>query len=322
MDDQDEHVLGVLILDSAYVETLPRAFSPMLEAIAYSLICLLVVAGAIGTIFGYVTARGLTRRLKSLTTASDSWSQGQFTVFVEDRSADEIGQLAARLNRMAQQLQNLLDTRRELAVVEERNRLARDLHDSAKQQAFAASAQIAAAKAVIGQDPGAAEKHLAEAETLVNALRKELGVLITELRPAALGDRGLAAALAGYASEWSRQSGISSAVRLQGEHALPLDVEQTLYRITQEALANVARHSGASKVDLWLGYAPDAITLTITDDGGGFEPGQKTGGVGLSSMRERAQAVGGSLEVTSAPAGTIITARCPLNQPFNPEESL
>ena len=158
---------------------------------AGSAVVVLILAGIVGTVFGFITARGLVGRLARLASATSSWSQGDFSVVVADTSQDELGQLARRLNRMAEQLQNMLDTRRELAVVEERNRLARDLHDSAKQQAFAASAQIGAARALIVRDPASADQHIAEAERLINALRKELSTLILELRPAALGDQGL-----------------------------------------------------------------------------------------------------------------------------------
>ncbi len=316
MDRRNEEVLGVLVIDAEYIGSLPDAIGPLFELVGYSLLCLVISAGTIGTVFGFVTARSLTRRLKRLTEASDAWSQGEFSVYVEDRSADEIGQLAARLNRMAQQLQNLLDTRQELAVVEERNRLARDLHDSAKQQAFAASGQIGAAKALLAENPQAAASHLAEAERLINTLRKELSTLILELRPAALSNRGLAAALTEFAAEWSRQTGIEAAVRVQGERSLPLEIELTLFRIAQEALANSARHSSATRVEVWLGYENGSATLIISDNGQGFDSAAESSGFGLHSMTDRARAAGGRLEIDSrVGGGTRITAQCPTAGP-------
>lgn len=286
---------------------------PVVAVLAGSTVVLLILAGSVGTVFGFITARGLAGRLARLANATNSWSQGDFSAVVADTSHDELGQLARRLNRMAEQLQNMLETRRELAVVEERNRLARDLHDSAKQQAFAASAQIGAARALIARDPDSADRHVAEAERLINALRKELSTLILELRPAALGDQGLATALQAYAADWSRQTGIAAAVRAQNERSLPLEIEQALFRIAQEALANTARHSGAQHADLWLGYESTRITLKIADDGRGFDTAAALDGFGLHSMQDRAEAIGARMSIESRPAeGTCITITCPI----------
>lgn len=307
-DTQSTRVLGVLIMELRVSANLAEAVWPLAQLVGISLVCLIASAGTIGTIFGFVTARGFSRRLKRLTDASDAWSQGRFSVYVEDLSVDEIGQLAARLNRMAQQLENLLDTRQELAIVEERNRLARELHDSAKQQAFAAAAQIGAAKGLLASDPEAAATHIVEAERLINTLRRELSTLILELRPAELANQGLAAALHEYVANWSRQTGIESILRVQSARALPLEIEQTLLRIAQEALANTARHSEASRVDVWLGYETNAVTLVIRDNGMGFDPEAGGPGFGLRSMRDRAQVIGGSLSIDSTPGhGTQIT---------------
>src|SRR3712207_4611916 len=101
-----------------------------------------------------------------------------------DRSKDEIGQLSRELNDMAAQLENLIQARQELATLEARNRFARDLHDSVKQQVFATSFQVAAARALIESDAQAAESHLAQADELVRQAQKELNVLIGEMRPA------------------------------------------------------------------------------------------------------------------------------------------
>ena len=150
--------------------------------------------------------------------------------------------------------------------------MARDLHDSAKQQAFAAAAQISAARKLMTHDPEAALTRIDEAERLIDDLRKELTILIEELRPAALEDKGLASAVREYAEDWSRQNGIKLHVNIQHERPLPLDAEQMIFRIIQEALANVARHSQASSVEIGLVYNKHNITCTINDDGIGFDP--------------------------------------------------
>jgi NarL family two-component system sensor histidine kinase LiaS len=320
-DAAHEQALGALAA-MADVPTLGSFLGDALPIVGVSLLCFTFVAGLIGTLFGFLAARGPVHRLDRLAEATLAWRQGDFSVFVDDPSGDELGQLAQRLNHMAQQLQQLLDTRRELAVVEERTRLARDLHDSAKQQAFAAAAQISAAKTLLQQDAPAAETHVQEAERLIYDLRQELTRLIQELRPAALEGKGLAAAVRDYAADWSRQNGIPLEVRVQRERSLPLYVEQTVFRIVQEGLANVARHSQAGRAEIELIYDKHEITCTISDDGLGFDPHKTHSGLGLRSIQERAGALGGRLNVKSIPgSGTQLSFAVPLSQAPESEEN-
>ena len=113
--------------------TITTVLGDMLPIIGGSLLFFTLVAGLAGTLYGFLAARGPVRRLNRLAEATLAWSQGDFNVSVDDPSGDELGQLAHRLNDMARQLQHLLETRRELAVVEERNRLAREIHDTLAQ---------------------------------------------------------------------------------------------------------------------------------------------------------------------------------------------
>jgi signal transduction histidine kinase len=197
----------------------------------------------------------------------------------------------------------------DLAIAEERNRLARDLHDSAKQQAFALSAQLDAARSLLRRDPAAAAKHLNQAEQLADLLRQELATLILELRPPALGEQSLAGALHRYLAEWSQQSGIAADFQVHGERALRREAEHTLFRLSQEALANVARHSRARRVEVVLDCREAQVKLSVKDDGQGFDPEREQPGVGSQSMRERAAALpNGTLTLDSAPGrGTVVT---------------
>src|SRR4051794_4414999 len=198
----------------------------------------------------------------------------------------------------------------DLAVAEERNRLARELHDSVKQQVFATIMQLGAARVLLERDPNAARVHLIEAEQLAQQSGAELSLLIHELRPVALGDKGLVAAIQSYAADWSRQSKIEANVRARGSGTLMPAAEHALVRVTQEALANVARHSHASAVTVDIELAAGAATLTIADNGCGFDMGMGSRGVGLDSMRERLEALGGRLSVNSSlGTGTTIEAR-------------
>lgn len=319
-DVDREQVLGV-IAGMAERPTVGTLLGDVLPILGFSLLLFTLVAAVVGTAFGYLAAREPVQRLNRLAGATRAWSEGDFTAFVDDPSGDELGQLAHQLNDMALRLQQLLESRRELAVMEERNRLARDLHDSAKQQAFAAAAQISAAKTLLTDDPESAAKHIEEAERLTDDLRAELTALIQELRPVALEGKGLASAIREYAADWSRQNGIGHEVRVKGERVLPLEIEQTLFRIVQEALANVARHSEADGVELLLAYTGEEIAVTVTDNGHGFDAAARHNGFGLSSMRQRTEAAGGDFCIDSTPGkGTAIYCTIPVTHSRRDEE--
>ena len=259
-----------------------------------------------------MTARTFTRRIKRLFLVADNWSRGDFSTSAKDASSDELGQLAQRLNNMAEQLQNLLNARQKLASLEERNRLARDLHDSVKQQVFAVAMQVRTAKMLLKSDADEAQDHLQEAEQLVQKTQQELTALVRELRPIALENKGFVVALRELVTDWSRQTNIPVSLHITCEQTLPFTLEEALFRVVQEALANVARHSEATTVSLSLLYEEDNIQLVISDNGKGFDTeGVADTGLGLSSMRERIEALSGHIEIKSSPTiGTTITVQC------------
>jgi NarL family two-component system sensor histidine kinase LiaS len=272
----------------------------------------LIIAVISGPVFGYITARSVIKRLKKLSVAVDSWGYGDFAARAVDTSQDELGQMAHQLNRMAEQLQNLLETRQQLATLEERNRLARDLHDSVKQQVFAISMQIAATRILLKRDVNAAEERLGKTEALVKQAQQELTTLIRELRPVALDGKGLVVALRELLPQWSQQNEIVANLQVEGSRTLSLTVEEALFRVTQEALSNIARHSKATLVQLTLNMTGPTIALTVQDNGQGFDLTRlEQRGIGLLSMQERMKALGGDLLIESTPgAGTCMIARC------------
>src|SRR6266487_5154588 len=337
---------GALVVKIAHPD-LFQLVSGFLRFIILTVIIVTIIAAFAGSVFGYVTARGITRRLKRLSVAADRWGHGDFSVLAHDASEDELGQVARQLNRMAEQLQNLLEARQKLATLEERNRLARDLHDSVKQQIFAVSMQIGATKVLLKRDIDAAEGRLNEAEKLVHRAQQELTSLIRELRPVALEGKGLVAALRELATEWAQQTNIVANLRVEGTQetqtqghpqgntrtgqappllyprvegaqetqrvqTLPLSVEEALFRVAQEALANVARHSKATLVQMILTIIDETVTLSIVDNGQGFDATRQGYlGVGLLSMQERMKALGGDVQVESTPGkGTRVVAYC------------
>jgi two-component system, NarL family, sensor histidine kinase LiaS len=273
-----------------------------------------VVALPVGAVFGWLVTRGLRKRLVNLSTASQAWSQGDFSVTPRDNSGDEIGELTRNLNGMTEQLQNLIHTNDELARLEERNRLARDLHDTVKQQTYAARMQLTAAKNLLESNSEAAAEHIESALLLNRETQQELKLIIDELRPAALQGRGLVQAMQDYANRWQEHTGIKVEITISGERSLPLDVEQALYRVLQEALSNIARHSEADRVGLSLNLTPEQATLIVADNGRGFAmDAVSSSSFGLTGMQGRLTEVGGTLKVESTlSAGTTVTAEVQL----------
>ncbi len=315
LSENEKNVLGVMVV---FVDSLPTQKdipSNILTVSVRSLLIFLFCIGIMGALFGTFFAHGLSTRFKRLSTTIDEWSKGDFSRFILDTSRDEISQLAERLNNMARQLQELLRRRQDMAASEERNRLARDLHDSAKQQALAASFQLGTALALFESDPKNAKKHLVEADALVDSVRNELTNLVLELRPHTFDGYEFPEVLKDYTLDWSQSSGIEVDFNVEGSDEISLETKEALFRISQEALANVARHSAASNVTVWLKYEANDVTLTIKDNGKGFELEARHSGLGLASMRERTVGLGGSCSVESKTGqGTLISVSLPTHK--------
>lgn len=211
----------------------------------------------------------------------------------------------------------LFEQTKDLAVMEERNRLARDLHDSAKQKAFAALAQLGTANGILSHlSPTSARPHLNEAENLVYEVIQELTFLIQEIYPMALQEKGLPTTLREYIFEWENRNDIPVNLVIRNEHPLELGTEQSIYRIIQETLANIARHSHATRVEISLVYRPDLLEVAVEDNGRGFDVNQKIRGMGLRSIRERAASIRGSLQIQSEPGqGTRVLIQVPIKIP-------
>jgi NarL family two-component system sensor histidine kinase LiaS len=311
---EDGRLLGVVVATIR----LPNIAAPLILGLASSAIALTLAAGFVSAVFGFLTAWRLSRRLQRLAIVTESWGRGDFSIKTRDHSWDELGQLSRELNRMAGELETLIRTRQELATLQARNRFARDLHDSVKQQVFATSLQVDTARTMI-ETGTEADVHLARANEILQGAQKELDILIRGMRPAALEERGLAGALRDYVASWSRGSGIPIEVHIRGEREVSLEVEQALFRVAQEALANVARHSGADEAEIELVYGEDALTLRVTDDGRGFDSKNSTNeGFGLQSMSDRLASIGGRLHIESAPGeGTMVVCVCPIDGPLS-----
>jgi two-component system sensor histidine kinase UhpB len=197
------------------------------------------------------------------------------------------------------------------AQEEERARVARDLHDEVNQSLTGLLLRLEAARE---KSPPALAGELAEIRALANKALQELLALARQLRPTALDDLGLKAALDSHVTELGRQSGIRTSFEAEGDiGAVPRDVQIVAYRVAQEALSNAARHSGAERVRVRLEHSDGSVELSVADDGRGFTFDQASRGLGLAGMRERALLVNGDLRIESRPeVGTSIRLRVPI----------
>jgi signal transduction histidine kinase len=214
----------------------------------------------------------------------------------------------------------LLGRVREAAVLEERQRLAREIHDTLAQGLTGIVTQLEAAEAALEGDPGSAREHLDAARRLARDSLGEARRSVQALRPGPLEAGRLVDALGDVARRWTTDKGVPAVVTCVGEaRPLPSETEVTLLRVAQEALANAGRHADASAVALTLAFGEGQVSLDVTDDGAGFDPAAAAarngsgGGYGLVAMRERVVALRGSLDVESGPGqGTTIVATIPV----------
>jgi signal transduction histidine kinase len=207
---------------------------------------------------------------------------------------------------------------RELSTIEERKRLARELHDSVTQTLFSIGLTAEAAAELVEADPARAREQLGHLQSLTRTAMGEMRSLIFELRPAELETEGLAAALRRHVDVVRRLHEQEIELCVDGDRRLPPDVERGLLRIAQEALGNAVRHSGAGRVTLTLAARDSRVSLRVEDDGQGFDPEEavtRSRRLGLTSMRERAEALGGTLAIDSgAGRGTTIEAEVRLGR--------
>jgi signal transduction histidine kinase len=202
-------------------------------------------------------------------------------------------------------------------VADERRRLAAEIHDTLAQGLAGIVAQLQVVTAA--PDPRVAREHLERATALARHSLGEARRSVHGLAPAALEHATLPDALHRTVTDWSERTGVAARLTVTGtEEPLHDEVAATLLRIAEEALANTARHAGASRTGVTLSYMGDEITLDVRDDGRGFEPAavpprSRTGGFGLDGMRARAARLAGTLCVESEPGGgTAVSARVPL----------
>jgi signal transduction histidine kinase len=326
-----------------------RALRRRLAWLAPSLLVLALV-------FAWGAARSVRRPLAVLTAAAERIAGGNLDAPIPRLAEDEVGRLGRSLERMRVALKGSLETveranqelearveartqelrhlysqlqereewREELlrkvisAQEDERKRLARELHDETSQTMSALAMKIETALAAW---PGeASRERLTEARTLTVRTLEELHRLIFDLRPSVLDDLGLLSAIRWYAERHLESRGISVRCEFSGiEARLTPELETALFRVAQEAITNIAKHSRADTVLIQILERDDDISIEIEDDGEGFDlsslppPAARERGLGLLGMRERVELFGGTIQIDSAPGrGTRIAVSAPV----------
>ncbi|MCL4861028.1 MAG: PAS domain S-box protein [Caldilineaceae bacterium] len=233
--------------------------------------------------------------------------------FYDTRQANLVMAFA---NHVAVAIENarLFGQAQQLAAVEERQRLARELHDSVSQALYGIALGARTARVQLERDPSKAFAPTDYVLQLAEAGLAEMRALIFELRPESLAQEGLVAALTKQADSLRARHQIEVQTGFGPEPDVALDIKEALYRIAQEATHNIVKHAHASRVDVRLSEEDGALVLEVQDNGRGFDTGADfPGHLGLKSMRERAIRLGGSLTIDSAPGqGSLVRARMPL----------
>jgi signal transduction histidine kinase len=234
----------------------------------------------------------------------DAYGQGQATLALAVARQAAVAIENARLHQRA----------RQAAVLEERHRLARELHDSVTQALYGISLYTEAAeRALADGDTAPAVTNLQDIGETTREALAETRLLLFELRPPLLEEQGLAAALRTRLDAVEARAGLEVSFESCGDERLPLETEQELFRLAQEALNNVLKHAHARSLRVCLDVAADSAALEVADDGLGFEPSLRGGGgYGMQGMRERAERLGGTLSIDSSPgAGTRLRVEVP-----------
>jgi two-component system, NarL family, sensor histidine kinase LiaS len=290
-----------------------------------------ILAALLSGVVGAWVARRRARMLIRLLDLTDAWLRGNLSLRAHDVVGDAFGGLPAQLDLLIGHLEEdeqdlerlresnvlLTDQVRALALVEERNRLARELHDSIKQHLFSLAMTASAVKATVeAQQKGPVtvtpeiQEMIGEIERSAQTAQRETTRLIEDLRPAPLQERGLIAALNDYALLFGAQQHLLVYLDAEcNDRWVPPLITEHLYRTVQEALHNVARHAHATRVDIQLTCSSRRIRLAVRDNGVGFDVGVTPKGLGIAGMQERLLAAGGRLAIQSRPgAGTEVIA--------------
>lgn len=330
--DTGESILLALAVMAAvlYLLSYNRFFVPAASWTSVLNIFVLLTAAstAIGGGYGYRRSVKLKQRLEQLREAMLLLEKGQFSRAVPVPGEDELGRLAEQLGRIGKKWEEqvtslqrlsthnaqLAEQARYSAIAEERQRLARELHDAVSQQLFAISMTATAVGRTLEKNMAKARRQIALIEEMASVAQSEMRALLMHLRPIHLEGKRLSQGVVELLRELQAKVPLDISWELDEDIALPKGIEDHLFRIVQEAISNTLRHAKASRMELSLSRRADSVRLLIYDDGIGFALNDtKHTSYGLVSMRERVNEVGGFLHLVTAPGkGTRIDIRVPL----------
>jgi len=319
--------IGALIVYLLQAQGMAAPFRSWSSVITFALyaIGVLIVAGAA---FGFVRSYPIRHRLELLRDTMSLLEKGNPSPPLPDLGNDEIGRLGEQLGKLGRKwedqvtsLQRLSTNNAELAaqarmsaVVEERQRLARELHDAVSQQLFAISMTATAVGRTLDHDFERARRQVELIEEMAAVAQSEMRALLLHLRPIHLEGKRLSQAIPELVEEMKAKVTVDISVDIEDDLPLNKGMENHLFRIVQEALSNTLRHARATKMDIVLQRRGDAVRLGIRDNGIGFDTqAKKHASYGMTNMEERVNELGGSINIASAPGkGTRIEIRVPI----------
>lgn len=289
-----------------------KALLFVLDLLVEQAIITFVISTVVGLLCGVVAARYITRRLVNMDDATKEWSQGNFAPKITLVNSDELGIHAERLNAMSQELESHFAVKQALAVSNERTRLARDLHDTVKQNLFALGLQLASLRdrlekeGCLDDEPN---ENLCEAEQINRDAQRDLIDIIAQLRTSEELDESLGDALHTSVIRLRRKFDIEINLDAQSDLTVSPQIESDLERAIGELVTNAVRHGRANRVRIKLEIGSALANISVVDDGCGFDPNKATSGLGLKSVAGRiANLPEGKFTITSQ-AGDGATAR-------------
>ena len=266
-------------------------------------------------LIGMSFSRGWTHWFRQVRAAMDSWEKGDFSKKIDSGKVPFVKEwqdLAEQLNDMSEQLEQVVETRRELAASEERNSLARELHDNIKQQLFSINMNLGAAQVLAKKDDPRAMEKLELSTQMTQQALMDLDQLIGTIRAPALKDKKLYRELVKLTENWQKSSGIALETNIEDAETITNEeISSAVFRICQEGLSNILRHSKADKARLRLNADEFGINLLIKDNGIGFDLSDDRDGMGIDSMRERVIKLNGTIDIKSGSGGTAIKVYIP-----------
>lgn len=289
---------------------------------------LVVLLIAVGAVYGLYEVYRIKRRLDLLRDSLIQWEKGNLSRTVPKLGEDEVGQLGEQLERIGKRWEEqvtslqrlstnnakLAEQARVSAIVEERQRLARELHDAVSQQLFAISMTATAVGRTLEKDFDKAQRQVALIEEMASVAQSEMRALLLHLRPVYLEGKELTQGVEDLVRELKTKVPMEITLEMDEGLSLVKGIENHLFRIIQEAMSNTLRHAKADKMEIRIFKRVDAVRVTLRDNGVGFELDEaKQTSYGLSNMQERVREIGGSIQFITAPGkGTRIEITVPL----------